>query len=84
MYYVHYNIKFQNKFSCHLGGTTGNDPHFFMPLPNGDNLCYSVQGQADFMFSLIKDKYVQLNPQFVLPDSDESNIIANVSTFLHG
>ena len=38
---------------------TGNDPHFFMPLPNGDNLCYSVQGQPDFMFSLIKDKYVQ-------------------------
>ena len=58
---------------------TGNDPHFFIPLPNGDNLCYSVQGQPDFMFSLIKDKYVQLNAQFVLPASDESNTIANVS-----
>jgi len=64
------------------GGTTGNDPHFFIPLTNGDNLCYSVQGQPDFMFSLIKDKYVQLNAQFVLPASDESNTIANVSTFL--
>ena len=64
------------------GGTAGNDPHFFIPLPNGDNLCYSVQGQPDFMFSLIKDKYIQLNAQFVLPASDESNTIANVSTFL--
>jgi len=34
------------------------------------------------MFSLIKDKYVQLNAQFVLPASDESNTIANVTTFL--
>ena len=30
------------------------------------------------MFSLIKEKYVQLNAQFVLPASDESNTIANV------
>jgi len=65
-----------------IGGMTGNDPHFFIPLSNGDNLCYSVQGQPDFMFSLIKDKYVQLNAQFVLPAIDESNTIANVSTFL--
>ena len=64
------------------GGSTGNDPHFFLPLLNGDHLCYSVQGQPDFMFSLIKDKYIQLNAQFVLPASDESNTIANVSTFL--
>ena len=66
-----------------LGGqTVKNDPHFFIPLPNGENLCYSVQGQPDFMFSLIKDKYIQLNAQFVLPASDESHTIANVSTFL--
>ena len=64
------------------GGTSGNDPHFFLPLLNGDYLCYSVQGQPDFMFSLIKDKYVQLNAQFVLPASGENNTIANVSTFL--
>ena len=60
----------------------GNDPHFFLPLLNGDNLCFSVQGLPDFMFSLIKDKYVQLNAQFVLPAKDESHTIANVSTFL--
>jgi len=36
------------------GYTNGNDPHFFVPLSNGDNLCYSVQGEPDFMFSWIK------------------------------
>jgi len=34
------------------------------------------------MFSLIKDKYVQLNAQFVLPAIDESNTIDDVSTFV--
>jgi len=65
-----------------LGNTVGNDPHFFLQLRNGDNMCFSVQGEPDFMFSLIKDKYVQLNGQFVLPAEDESHTIANVSTFL--
>ena len=60
----------------------GNDPHFFLPLLNGDNLCFSMQGQPDFTFSLIRDKIVQLNAQFVLPDSDESATISNVTTFL--
>jgi len=35
------------------------------------------------MFSLIKDKFIQLNGLFVLPDKDdESETIANVSTFM--
>ena len=34
------------------------------------------------MFNLIKDRYVLLNAQFVLPAEDESHTIANVSTFL--
>ena len=62
--------------------SVGNDPHFFIPLLNGDNLCFSVQGEPDFMFNLIKDRYIQLNTQFVLPAEDESHTIANVSTFL--
>ena len=82
MLYWIIELKIISYFNSLLGGTTGNDPHFFIPLSNGDNLCYSVQGQPDFMFSLIKDKYVQLNAQFVLPAIDESNTIANVSTFL--
>jgi len=62
--------------------SVGNDPHFFLPLSNGDNLCFSIQGQPTFIFNLIKDTYVQLNAQFVLPAEDESHTIANVSTFL--
>ena len=36
------------------------------------------------MLNLIKDRYVLLNVQFVLPAEDESHTIANVSTFLGG
>ena len=45
-------------------------------------MCFSIQGQPNFAFSLIRDKYIQLNGQFVLPAQDESHIIANISTFL--
>ena len=60
----------------------GNDPHFLLPLCNGDHMCFSIQGQPSFAFSLISDKYIQLNGQFVLPAVEESHTIANVSTFL--
>ena len=56
-----------------------------MPLTNGDHICFSVQGEPNFVFNLINSKYIQLNAQFVLPDKDdkdESNTISNVSTFL--
>ena len=65
------------------GGTSvANDPHFYLPLANGDHMCFSVQGEPNFAFNLINNKYIQLNAQFVLPTEDESNAIANVSTFL--
>ena len=62
--------------------SVANDPHFYLPLPNGDHLCFSVQGEPNFAFNLINSKYIQLNAQFVLPAEDESNTIANVTTFL--
>ena len=62
--------------------SVANDPHFYLPLVNGDHLCFSVQGEPNFAFNLINSKYIQLNAQFVLPAEDESNTIANVSTFL--
>ena len=34
-----------------------NDPHFFLPLANGDHLCFSIQGEPDLSFKLIDDKY---------------------------
>ena len=58
------------------------DPHFYLPLANGDHMCFSVQGEPNLAFNLISDKYIKLNAQFVLPAKDGSNIIANVSTFL--
>ena len=60
----------------------GNDPHFFLPLANGDHMCFSIQGQPNFAFNMIKDKYIQLNGQFVLPAEEDSHTIANISTFL--
>ena len=63
-------------------GAGKNDLHFFLPLLNGDSLCFSIKGQPDFMFSLIKDKYVNLNAKFVLPTGDKSNTISNVSTLI--
>ena len=45
-------------------------------------MCFSIQGQPNFAFSLITDKYIQLNAQFVQPAEEESHTIANISTFL--
>ena len=45
-------------------------------------MCFSVQGEPDFAFNLISDKYIKLNGQFVLPAEEESHTISNVSTFL--
>ena len=45
-------------------------------------MCFSVQGEPNFAFNLIKDKYIQLNGQFVLPAEEESQTLGNVSTFL--
>ena len=58
------------------------DPHFLLPLTNGDQLCFNVQGEPDFPFSLISDKYVQLNGVFVLPDEVESVNISLGASFL--
>ena len=70
----------------HGFGLTGNtadsvehNPHFFLPLANGDHLCFTAQGKPDFAFNLIRDKHIQLNSQFVLPAEEESHTL---STFL--
>ena len=58
------------------------DPHFLLPLTNGDQLCFNVQGEPDFPFSLINDKLVQLNGVFVSPAEDESVNISLGASFL--
>ena len=45
-------------------------------------MCFSIQGQPDFIFNLINDKYIQLNGKFVLPDTKDNHMFSNVTTFL--
>ncbi len=52
---------------CRMGSTVGGDPHFSVVLPSGDMLCYSIQGKQNEMFSLISNKWLHMNAQFV-PD----------------
>ena len=54
------------------------DLQFFSPLANGDNMCFSVHGKPYLVYSLIRDKYIQLNGQFVLPVDEMSYTIGNV------
>ena len=51
---------------------------FFSPLANGDNMCFSIHGKPKLVYSLIRDKYIQLNGQFVLPVDEMSYTIGNV------
>lgn len=46
-----------------MGG--GDDPHFSIILPSGKLLCFTVQGEHDFVFSLISTKRVSINSLFV-------------------
>ena len=72
---VHNIFSISTGYSLTSSGV-GNDPHFLLPLLNGDQLCFSIQGQPNFAFSLISDKYIQLNGQLVLPASEQSHTIA--------
>ena len=62
--------------------TCGADPHFVCPLQNGQRLCFSLQGEPDFMFNLFSDVNIQVNAKFSLPHSDESHSLINGSTFI--
>ena len=45
----------------------GSDPHFSVLLPSGSLLCYTVQGQPNSFFNLIKNEHLAMNALFV-PD----------------
>ena len=79
MFFIIENV-FCSGYNIFGSTSVGNDPHFFLPLTNGDHMCFSIQGQPNFAFTLINDKYIQLNGQFVLPTGRHT--VANVSTFL--
>jgi len=44
----------------YTGPGVGMDPHFTVPLSNGHNLCYSLQGIANFVFNLISDPLINI------------------------
>ena len=51
----------------------GGDPHFSILLPNGQLLCFSVQGEHGFVFNLISNKIIHMNAKFI-PDSRRSEV----------
>ena len=51
----------------------GGDPHFSILLPSGQLLCFSVQGEHNFVFNLISNKIIHMNAKFI-PDSRSSEV----------
>lgn len=51
----------------------GGDPHFSILLPNGQLLCFSIQGEHGFVFNLISNKIIHMNAKFI-PDSRRSEV----------
>ena len=56
------------------------DPHFAVPLSSGHNLCYSLQGIANFVFNLISDPLININAYFIPPKVESD--LKEYSTFL--
>ena len=62
----------------------GDDPHFSIALPSGKLLCYTVQGEHGFTFSLISNKKIHMNAMFV-PDSrrEEVTWLGSIGLVIH-
>ena len=63
---------------------TGGDPHFSIALPSGKLLCYTIQGEHGFTFSLISNEKIRMNARFV-PDSrrDEVTWLGSIGIVIH-
>lgn len=46
-------------------GSMMGDPHFSVLLPNGQLLCFSIQGEPAYTFNLISNKLIQMNARFI-------------------
>ena len=66
--------------SATAGPKAVNDPHFAVPLSTGQQLCYSMQGLAGFIFNLISHSNVNLNAYFIT--SQEESNLKEYATFL--
>ena len=56
------------------------DPHFIVPLLNGQDMCYSLQGEPYFAFNLISDPIISINSYFIPPE--EGKNLSEFATFL--
>ena len=64
---------------CMMPGA-GMDPHFAVPLLNGQDMCYSLQGEPYFAFNLISDPIISINSYFIPPE--KGNTLNEFTTFL--
>jgi len=62
------------------GAGMGMDPHFSVPLLNGQDMCYSLQGEPYFAFNLISDPIVSINSYFIPPEKGKN--LSEFATFL--
>jgi len=56
------------------------DPHFSVPLLDGKDMCFSMQGEAYFAFNLISDPTISINSYFIPPEAGQN--FSDVATFL--
>ena len=63
-----------------ITGTFG-DPHFMVPLPSKEVLCYSIQGYPGLAFNLISNKNFIINAHFVdsMGDKTEATWIGKLA-----
>ena len=61
------------------------DPHFIVPLPSKELLCYSIQGYPGLAFNLIYNKNFIINAQFVdsVGDTSEATWIGKLAVIPH-
>ena len=48
------------------------DPHFSIPLPSNEVLCYSIQGYSGLAFNLISNNHITINAWFIDSINDQS------------
>ena len=65
---------------CLNGPGAGMDPHFAVPLLNGQDMCFSLQGEPYFAFNLISDLTISINSYFIPPENGKA--FSEFATFL--
>jgi len=64
--------------------TVSGDPHFSIPLPSNEILCYSIQGYPGLSFNLISNYHIIINALFVdsINDQTEATWIGKLAVIL--